>query len=120
MVCFDLKLALTRLCHYKMGAHVSYLNTCSLELSAGGILAMNNVASLSEPHTSELNSGISYIYYLSYIVRHSVNAGSHSFNPKHCAHRISKQTADERLAAENPEERKTDVLLIQQNKGAKG
>ena len=48
-------------------------------------------ASLSEPHTSELNSEffIYYIYIYIYLlyVRRSVNANWHSFNPKYCAHR---------------------------------
>jgi len=46
-------------------------------------------ASLSEPHTSELN-GVFFIFICVYIylpyIRRSVNANWHSFNPKNCAY----------------------------------
>ena len=48
-------------------------------------------ASLSEPHTSEFNGAIFiYIYIYISVVRRSVNASSHSFNPKHCTRRVEK------------------------------
>ena len=53
-----------------------------------------NGASLSEPHTSKSERCNFHIYIYIYIsvIRHSVNASWHSFNPKHCARHVQVQS----------------------------
>ena len=74
-------------------------------------------ASLSEPHTSVLNGGFSYIIiiiYLPYVCR-SINASWHSFNPKHCARRSMQAKYRKQLRKDSTLEPFTSVDGVKLN-----